>query len=108
MIGLFITAEPTIFNIDSDGSSDSGGPPLSQAARILWPCAFAFGFVPVAIGYVLTEKEMKREEVKMNLRKLSGLTFKLPLKWSRNSECYKQIQMLLLFAGGITLFYDLD
>ena len=108
MIGLFITAEPTIFNIDSDGSSYSGGPPLSQAARILWPCAFAFVFVPVAIVYVLTEKEMKREEVKMNLRKLCGVTFKLPLKWSRNSECYKQIQMLLLFAGGITLFYDLD
>ena len=69
MIGLFITAEPTIFNIDSDGTSDSGGPPLSEAARILWPCAFAFGFVPVAIGYVLTEKEMKREEVKMSQTK---------------------------------------
>lgn len=76
MIGLFITAEPTIFNIDSDGSSDSGGPELSQAARILWPCAFAFGFVPVAIGYVLTEKEMKREEVKMNqMRKILWRNF---------------------------------
>ena len=63
LIGLFITAEPTIFNIDSDGSSDSRGSEISDAARILWPCAFAFGFLPVAISYVLTEKEMKREEV---------------------------------------------
>ena len=63
MIGLFITAEPTVFDIDSDGSSESDGQPIFEAARILWPCAFAFGFIPVAISFVLTEKEMKREEV---------------------------------------------
>ena len=63
LIGLFITAEPTVFNIDSDGGSGSDGPHISEAARILWPLAFACGFIPVAISYVLTEKEMKRDEV---------------------------------------------
>ena len=89
MIGLFITAEPTIFNIDSDGSSDSGGPPLSQAARILWPCVFAFGFVPVAIGYVLTEKEMKREEVKI---KQSGKTL-----WRNFQITIEMVQKFRMF-----------
>ena len=73
MIGLFITAEPTIFNIDSGDSGDPAEDELSQAARILWPCAFAFGFLPVAIGYVLTEKEMKREEVNKNSNDLKQI-----------------------------------
>ncbi len=64
LIGLFITAEPTIFSVDGAGGDAAGGPQISAAARVLYPTAFALGFVPVAVSYVLTEKEMKREEVR--------------------------------------------
>ncbi len=64
MIGIFITAEPAIFNIDQGGTENTSGQKLSLIERVLWPLAFAMGFVPVAISYVLTEKEMKRNEVK--------------------------------------------
>ncbi len=65
VIGIFITAEPAIFNIDQGGTDNAPGQELSLAERVLWPFAFAMGFVPVAISYVLTEKEMKRDEVKL-------------------------------------------
>ncbi len=60
LIGLFISIEPTIFNLYGSTSSHSD---QSTVHRILWPMAFALGFVPVGIINVLVEKEMKKQDV---------------------------------------------
>ena len=62
LIGLFISSEPTVFGLDGSTSSTSDH---SAAYRILWPMAFALGFLPVGIMNVLIEKEMKKDEVSM-------------------------------------------
>ncbi|XP_070549294.1 crt homolog 3-like [Ptychodera flava] len=60
LVGLFISMEPVIFNIDNEGSS-SGDKGLSTAERVLWPIIFLVGFLPLAVMNVLLEKVMKEE-----------------------------------------------
>ncbi|XP_061188243.1 uncharacterized protein LOC133196351 [Saccostrea echinata] len=62
MAGLFITAEPQIFGINS--ADDSNTAEESTSARILWPLCFALGFLPIGIMNVICEKELKNSEAK--------------------------------------------
>nr|XP_034316088.1 uncharacterized protein LOC117685718 [Crassostrea gigas] len=57
MAGLFITAEPQIFGINTDDDSNTANE--STSARILWPLCFALGFLPIRLMNVICEKELK-------------------------------------------------
>ncbi|XP_070559933.1 crt homolog 3-like [Ptychodera flava] len=75
LIGLFISMEPIIFNIDNEDSSSSGQH-QSTASRVLWPACFLLGFLPVGVMNVLLEKVMKQEVIHKKLShtcKLSAL-----------------------------------
>lgn len=61
MAGLFITAEPQIFGINTDDDSNTANE--STSARILWPLCFALGFLPIGLMNVICEKELKSGEV---------------------------------------------
>lgn len=61
MAGLFITAEPQIFGINTDDDSNTADE--STSARILWPLCFALGFLPIGLMNVICEKELKGGEV---------------------------------------------
>ncbi|XP_077998905.1 uncharacterized protein LOC144451867 [Glandiceps talaboti] len=62
MVGLFISMEPTIFDIDhTNESSGSGEKKESRLGRILWPMTFLLGFLPLAIMNVVLEKVRDKE-----------------------------------------------
>ncbi|XP_065188822.1 uncharacterized protein LOC135819524 [Sycon ciliatum] len=62
IIGLVISTEPVIFNIDGQGSS---GPVKTKAiTRFVWSCVFMIGFVPLAINNVVEEKLLKQSAKK--------------------------------------------
>ncbi|XP_077985154.1 uncharacterized protein LOC144439444 [Glandiceps talaboti] len=68
LIGLFISMEPVIFNIDNADDTGAGGH-QSTASRVIWPTIFLFGFLPAGIMNVLMEKIMEKESsaVKANV-----------------------------------------
>ncbi|RDD45575.1 Crt-like protein 1 [Trichoplax sp. H2] len=53
LIGLFISLEPNIFNINQKQSSGS--------ASAIWPFVFALGFLPVGVANVLQEREIMKD-----------------------------------------------
>ncbi|XP_070561457.1 crt homolog 3-like [Ptychodera flava] len=61
MIGLFISMEPIIFNIDHADDAGSGKDKQTTLGRILWPCAFLLGFLPLAIMNVVLERIKDQE-----------------------------------------------
>lgn len=62
LIGLFISLEPTIFNIDGNGGGGGGGEHLSNFEKFIWPVIFMFGFLPVGISNAVLERELKKGE----------------------------------------------
>ena len=58
VVGLIISAEPVIFNID--GGNEGGSTEKSSSAKkAIWSAVFAFGFVPLAISNVVQEMTVK-------------------------------------------------
>ena len=68
VIGLIISTEPVIFNLDGQGSS--GAVHTKPIVKFVWSCVFMLGFVPLAINNVFEEKIVKRaansEKLKMS------------------------------------------
>lgn len=64
LVGLFITIEPQIWNLEGSGSS-SGNGGGTGVGRVLWPMCFALGFVPAALLNVYIERQTKSEEVSL-------------------------------------------
>lgn len=62
LIGLFISLEPTIFNINGTNESSHQRSDLSPFEQVLWPIIFMFGFLPLGIMNAVLEKELKKEE----------------------------------------------
>ncbi|ESO84332.1 hypothetical protein LOTGIDRAFT_236301 [Lottia gigantea] len=59
LIALFITVEPQIWNLDGSSNSSST---TSTLARILWPMAFAIGFLPIGVQNAVCERVLKSDE----------------------------------------------
>ncbi|XP_071944136.1 crt homolog 3-like [Antedon mediterranea] len=64
LIGLFISLEPVIFDVDqsTSSSSDSLSESSSSGTRVMWPFLFALGFLPLGIFNVVIEKELKKDD----------------------------------------------
>ncbi|PIK54190.1 hypothetical protein BSL78_08920 [Apostichopus japonicus] len=62
LIGLFISLEPTIFNIDGSNGSADNPDNLTPFEKFLWPMVFMFGFLPLGILNTVLEKELKKGE----------------------------------------------
>ncbi|XP_065183625.1 uncharacterized protein LOC135814430 [Sycon ciliatum] len=62
IVGLIISTEPVIFNIDGQGSS--GSVHTKPIVRFVWSCVFMIGFIPLAINNVVEEKILKKSAKK--------------------------------------------
>ncbi|XP_071944135.1 crt homolog 3-like [Antedon mediterranea] len=60
LIGVFISLEPVIFNVDQSTSSSSES--SSSGTRVMWPFLFALSFLPFGIYNVVIEKELKKDD----------------------------------------------
>ena len=64
LVGLFISLEPEIFNIQVEKSDEVSEKSDSDSLpSAIWPFIFVLGFLPLGILNTFIEKQLKKDEV---------------------------------------------